>query len=208
MRHGRNGADWHVKLTRRRTELLAEVERLAQSERLSAMIDFPKIRRALEDWPASGAIPVAERLLREGAIPRRCDAGALRQPLRRAQPVNAGLRDLRFRRLVLALALLQIAAALTEGVGLVLLVPLLSALAGPTGADAGPLVRAAAGLSQNLPALLALFVLLVAARSALVLARSRAALTLELALVDGLRQRAWQALLGGRVAAAAGPTPL
>lgn len=110
--------------------------------------------------------------------------------------MNAGLRDLRFRRLVLALALLQIAAALTEGVGLVLLVPLLSALAGPTGADAGPLVRAAAGLSQNLPALLALFVLLVAARSALVLARSRAALTLELALVDGLRQRAWQALLG------------
>jgi hypothetical protein len=87
--------------------------------------------------------------------------------------VNAGLRDPRFRRLVLGLALLQIAAALTEGVGLVLLVPLLSALAGPTGADAGPLARAAAGLSQNLPALLALFVLLVAARSALVLARSR-----------------------------------
>ncbi len=110
--------------------------------------------------------------------------------------MNAGLRDPRFRRLVLGLALLQIAAALTEGVGLVLLVPLLSALAGPTGADAGPLARAAAGLSQNLPALLALFVLLVAARSALVLARSRAALTLELALVDGLRQRAWQALLG------------
>jgi len=110
--------------------------------------------------------------------------------------VNAGLRDPRLRRLVLGLALLQIATALTEGVGLVLLVPLVSALAGPTGADAGPLARAAAGLSQNLPALLALFVLLVAARSALVLARSRAALTLELALVDGLRQRAWQALLG------------
>jgi len=70
VRHGRHGADWHVKLTRRRPELLAEVERLAQSERLSAMIDFPKIRRALEDWPASGAIPVEERLLREGAIPR------------------------------------------------------------------------------------------------------------------------------------------
>ena len=70
LRHGRHGADWHVKLTRRRPELLAEVERLAQSERLSAMIDFPKIRHALEDWPESGAIPVEERLLREGAIPR------------------------------------------------------------------------------------------------------------------------------------------
>ncbi len=70
VRHGRHGADWHLKLTRRRSELLAEVERLAQNERLSAMIDFPKIRHALEDWPESGAIPVEERLLREGAIPR------------------------------------------------------------------------------------------------------------------------------------------
>ena len=70
VRHGRHGADWHLKLTRRRSELLAELERLAQNERLSAMIDFPKIRHALEDWPESGAIPVEERLLREGAIPR------------------------------------------------------------------------------------------------------------------------------------------
>jgi len=110
--------------------------------------------------------------------------------------VNARLRDPHSRRLVLRLALLQIAAALTEGVGLVLLVPLLSALAGPSAAEAGPLARAAASLGHSLPALLGLFVLLVALRAGLVMARSRAALTLELALVDGLRQRAWQALLG------------
>lgn len=110
--------------------------------------------------------------------------------------MNAGLRDPHSRRLVLRLALLQIAAALTEGVGLVLLVPLLSALAGPSAAEAGPLARAAASLGHSLPALLGLFVLLVALRAGLVMARSRAALTLELALVDGLRQRAWQALLG------------
>ena len=47
-----------------------------------------------------------------------------------------------------------------------------------------------------MPTLLALFVLLIAARAALVLTRNRVALTLELALVDGLRQRAWRALLG------------
>lgn len=69
-RHGRHGADWHLKLGLRRRELLAEVEQLAQNERLSAMIDFPKIRPALDDLPATGAIPVKERLLREGAIPR------------------------------------------------------------------------------------------------------------------------------------------
>jgi ATP-binding cassette subfamily C protein len=112
--------------------------------------------------------------------------------------VKAGLRDPRVRQLAPRVAVLQIAAALTEGVGLVLLVPLLAGLAGPGSAVAGPLAGAIAdlGLGRNLPALLALFVVLVAARAALVMARNRAALTLELALVDGLRQRAWRALLG------------
>ena len=112
--------------------------------------------------------------------------------------MKAGLRDPRVRQLAPRVAVLQIAAALTEGVGLVLLVPLLAGLAGPGSAVAGPLAGAIAdlGLGRNLPALLALFVVLVAARAALVMARNRAALTLELALVDGLRERAWQALLG------------
>ncbi len=108
------------------------------------------------------------------------------------------MRDPRVRQLAPRVAVLQIAAALTEGIGLVLLVPLLAGLAGPGSAMGGPLAGAIAdlGLGRNLPALLALFVVLVAARAALVMARNRAALTLELALVDGLRQRAWQALLG------------
>jgi len=108
------------------------------------------------------------------------------------------MRDPRVRQLAPRVAVLQIAAALTEGVGLVLLVPLLAGLAGPGSAVGGPLAGAIAdlGLGRNLPALLALFVVLVAARAALVMARNRAALTLELALVDGLRQRAWRALLG------------
>lgn len=110
--------------------------------------------------------------------------------------MSASLRDPQVRRLVPRLALLQTAAALTEGVGLVLLVPLLATLAGPDAAATGPVAKAVADLGLGLPALLALFVLLVAARAALVLARNRAALTLELALVDGLRQRAWRALLG------------
>lgn len=112
--------------------------------------------------------------------------------------MSAGLRDPQVRRLGPRLALLQTAAALTEGVGLVLLVPLLASLAGPNAAIAGPLAKLITGMGvgQSLPALLALFVFLVAARAALVLARNRAALTLELALVDGLRRRAWRALLG------------
>lgn len=105
------------------------------------------------------------------------------------------LRDPVVRRLAPRLAVLQIAAALSEGVGLVLLVPLLGALASPAG---GPVagVIARLGLTTDLAALLALFVGLVALRAALVVARNRLALSLELALVDGLRQRAWHALLG------------
>lgn len=112
--------------------------------------------------------------------------------------MSAGLREPQVRRLVPRLALLQTAAALTEGVGLVLLVPLLATLPGSDGAAAGPMAKAIAGsgFGESLPTLLALFVLLIAARAALVLTRNRVALTLELALVDGLRQRAWRALLG------------
>ena len=105
------------------------------------------------------------------------------------------MRDPVVRRLAPRLAVLQIAAALSEGVGLVLLVPLLGALAGPaSGPVAGVIARL--GLTTDLAVLLALFVGLVALRAALVVARNRLALALELALVDGLRQRAWHALLG------------
>lgn len=112
--------------------------------------------------------------------------------------MSAGLRDPQVGRLVPRLALLQTLSALTEGVGLVLLVPLLGTLAGPDTVAVGPIAKAVTnlGFDQTLPALLALFVVLVAARAALVLARNRAALSLELALIDGLRQRAWRALLG------------
>ena len=111
--------------------------------------------------------------------------------------MSSGLRDPQVRGLVPLLAMLQTGAALSEGVGLVLLVPLMANLTQPIGPASGPFTRAISGLGfgASLPALLALFVGLVAARSALVLARNRVALKLELALVDGLRLRAWRALL-------------
>ena len=111
---------------------------------------------------------------------------------------QATMRDPRIRYLAPRLAVVQTAAALSEGVGLVLLVPLLAALTAPEGAPAGGLagLMARLGLVNDLPRLLALFVTLVALRATLILARNRLALTLEFALVDGLRQRAWHAMLG------------
>ena len=92
------------------------------------------------------------------------------------------------------LALLMVASALTEGLGLVLLVPLLAVLNrdGP-----GRLDRwfEAIGFPVTIEALLALFVALVALRSVLSQARLLETERFRLELIDRLRRRAWRALL-------------
>ncbi len=95
--------------------------------------------------------------------------------------------------------LLTILAALTEGAGLVLLIPMLSTLDAAPGSAAMPgrlgELLAALGVPLQLEPLLAGFVLLVAARAALGAARDLAGLRFEAAVVDGLRHTAWAALL-------------
>ena len=92
------------------------------------------------------------------------------------------------------LALLMVASALTEGLGLVLLVPLLAVLNrdGP-----GRLDRwfEAIGFPVTIEALLAVFVALVALRSVLNQARLLETERFRLELIDRLRRRAWRALL-------------
>ena len=96
-------------------------------------------------------------------------------------------------RLAARLALLMVASGVAEGAGLVLLVPILGAL----GADHGQTMQPALAqlLPQRLEPLLLMFVGLVTLRAVLAGARSLAQLRFETALVDGLRQRAWAALL-------------
>ena len=82
------------------------------------------------------------------------------------------------------------AAAATEGIGLVLAVPLVSALGG----GASPLARyVPAGL--GLGALLACYVGLVVLRALLVHARTMTTQRLQTSIVDQLRARAWRGLL-------------
>ncbi len=96
----------------------------------------------------------------------------------------------------LGLAVLMLLAALTEGFGLVLLVPMLGALGANGGAPpAGLLGELSGWLPTALPVLLALFVALILLRAALIHARDHAALRFEMVLVDSLRRRAWSALL-------------
>ena len=92
------------------------------------------------------------------------------------------------------LGVLMLAGALTEGIGLVLLVPLLAVLGGEGGGRLGAWLEAS-GLPMQLEVLLALFVALVGLRALITQARLMATQRFELALVDGLRRRAWRALL-------------
>ena len=99
-------------------------------------------------------------------------------------------------RAIALLGALMLASAITEGVGLVLVVPVLGVL-GAAGGSQTPIMTALAaiGVPLALGPLLALFVILVSVRALLNYARTMAAQRFEIALVDGLRQRAWRALL-------------
>lgn len=87
---------------------------------------------------------------------------------------------------------LMVASALTESLGVMLLVPLLAALEpGASGAMGSWLAQLGLGLGQAL----ALFVALVALRALINLVRSGEVLRFEIGVVDRLRQRAWRGLL-------------
>ena len=45
------GADWQLKMGRRRDDLIAEIARLREDPKLCALIDFDKLNAALLDWP-------------------------------------------------------------------------------------------------------------------------------------------------------------
>jgi len=98
------------------------------------------------------------------------------------------------RMLVLQVLVLSTLQALTEGVGVALLVPILAALGSGEGGQIGTLL-ARFGLALEPGPLLALFVAVVLARSLLQLINDLVALRLEGDVADRLRRRAWHAVL-------------
>lgn len=98
------------------------------------------------------------------------------------------------RPLAVWLGALMVASALTEGIGLVLLVPILGLL-GQGGQGRIAVLLDRIGLPVALGPLLVLFVVLVLVRGAINLARGQAAMRLEVSVVETLRRRAWRALL-------------
>lgn len=68
--NGRWDSDWHLRIGRRRADFLAELDRLAQDERIAAMLDIPRLRRALEDWPRETDTALEKVYAREFAVAR------------------------------------------------------------------------------------------------------------------------------------------
>jgi len=51
---GLQSADWHEGLTAARSEVRAELERLAQTPLAARLLDLPRLGRLVEDWPQGG----------------------------------------------------------------------------------------------------------------------------------------------------------
>lgn len=69
-KNGRWGADWHLRMGRRRSEFLEELDRISRTEQLAAMIDVPRMRAALEDWPERTVTDRFRSYPIEMAVPR------------------------------------------------------------------------------------------------------------------------------------------
>ena len=101
---------------------------------------------------------------------------------------------------MVGLAVLMLLAGLSEGIGILLLVPLAGVLSGDAGSD-NAIVQAveqtltATGLPLTAAGLLAAFLALIVVRAALILVRDLHSRTIQLKLIDRMRQDAFAALL-------------
>lgn len=119
-------------------------------------------------------------------------------PVPRRNVYFALLGDSAQRRRMVLVLLLMAAASATEGIGLVLAVPLIAALNGNGGSmilQWPTRILPSIGSAHTLSSLLAAFIVLVTLRALLMLARTLVAEQLQIDVVDGLRSRAWRALL-------------
>ncbi|MEA5125698.1 ABC transporter ATP-binding protein [Xanthomonas floridensis] len=115
----------------------------------------------------------------------------------------AGLLRLAPRGRCVGLALLMVLAAATEGIGMLLLVPLLSAMQGASAATGMahqlPRLLAALGLPTNTPIpLLLLFCLVLLVRNAIQFGREQLAARLQQGVGERLRTSSFAALLGAQ----------
>lgn len=69
-RNGRWDSDWHLRIGRRRKDFLAELDRIEADERLSAMLDVPRLRATLENFPERTVVDNQTAMPIQMAVPR------------------------------------------------------------------------------------------------------------------------------------------
>ena len=141
--------------------------------------------------PAPAGAAATEGEQPEGAV----TAGSVRDAVRLARALIADAP----RRVVLAL-LLMLAAGMTEAFGILMIVPLLQVvgLGGPAGDGAVARALDAAGVEMTLPAVLGLFLVLAAGRSAAAWQRDLLTARTRLEFVDRFTDRIYRATAGAR----------
>ena len=68
--NGRWDADWHLRIGRRRADYVEALDRIENDERLGPLIDVPRLRSALMDWPQATEVHIRDYSTREFAVPR------------------------------------------------------------------------------------------------------------------------------------------
>jgi hypothetical protein len=74
---GSPGADWHYQMTRQLPFIREQVEVLSADPDAAALIDFPRIRKILDEWPAQTPVDTADPLsyLLPAALPHALAVG-------------------------------------------------------------------------------------------------------------------------------------
>lgn len=68
--NGRWDSDWLLRVRRRRSDYLAELDRLESDDRIASMLDLPRMRAALENLPEQTELDPQKYFSAEFAVPR------------------------------------------------------------------------------------------------------------------------------------------
>jgi asparagine synthase (glutamine-hydrolysing) len=74
-RIGQQKPEWHARVTPQREAYAAELQRLERIPLAAALLDLPRLKSLVEDWPADAAAARARRFTYESLLPRAVQIG-------------------------------------------------------------------------------------------------------------------------------------
>lgn len=73
--YGRQNPEWFSRMTAQRESFAAEIERLATTPLAAEMLDLPRLKRLIDDWPQDAAAAEAQRFDYAQLLPRAIQTG-------------------------------------------------------------------------------------------------------------------------------------